>query len=157
MRTLACISILLVLSSAGLCAQSITPPIKRTETLNLARELLTTKPIEIPTASIGRNNPFNPVLPVAANVSPSSTAIAVVSDRETLITLASAIAPSGMMQLGDAPILLFGQKKLKVGDILPIVFQGVTYELQVSAIERTSFSLRLNKEEITRPIKPVLK
>lgn len=155
-------SFLFIAVSAGLYgepASDILPPQKRTASLDLARALLTTKPVEISTDEIAQKNPFNPIKPIVESESvarPSATHGDALSERDLLQRLAVTVTPSGTMQLGDQLILLFGQKKLKVGDRLPIVFQGATYELQISAIERTSFSLRINNAEITRPIKPVV-
>ena len=51
-------------------------------------------------------------------------------------------------------MLLFHEKKLKVGDNLKITVEGVDYSVTISAIDQTSFKIRLNGEEVTRPIKP---
>lgn len=155
-------SFLFIAVSAGLHGQPVSdilPPQKRAASLDLARALLTTKPIEISADEIAQKNPFNPIKPVVDTevaVKPSTSVSEALGERDLLQRLAATVTPSGTMQLGDQFLLLFGQKKLKVGDRLPIVFQGATYELQVSAIERTSFSLRINNAEITRPIKPVI-
>lgn len=132
---------------------------KRMDTLNLARKLLTPKAIDVRAEEIARSDPFNRMQPTPSAVQgePAPIKEAAMNDREVLMNIANDISPSGTMQLGDTPILLFGQKKLKVGDSLPIVFQGVTYDVYIGGIERTSFTLRLNKEEIIRPIKPVNK
>ena len=143
------------LTAKVLLAQDVSTPQKRTETLDLARRLLTTQPIRVDVAAVLGKNPFNLQAPAPVQVVASEPVSAVVlADRDLLITLASSITPSGSMRLGDTPILLFGQKKFKVGDALPIVFQGVSRELVITSIEPTSFTLRLNNEEITRPIKP---
>ena len=76
------------------------------------------------------------------------------SDREILENIASRITPSGMLMFNDNPLLLFREKKLKVGDTLTITFEGTDYVVVITEIERTSFKIRLNREEITRPIKP---
>src|SRR5690606_26631733 len=118
----------------------------------------TTRAIESSAAEIAKKNPFNPMQPVAEaprREAPVATKPTRLNDRDVLMSIADNIKPSGMMKLGNTEILLFGQKKLKVGDSIPIVFQGATYEVYISGIERTSFTLRLNKEEIIRPIKPV--
>jgi len=142
------------LAAEVLLAQDSTPQ-RRTETLDLARRLLTTQPIQVDVPAVLSKNPFNPQVSAPVQVATSEPVSAVVlADRDLLITLASSITPSGSMRLGDTPILLFGQKKFKVGDTLPIVFQGVSRELVITSIEPTSFTLRLNNEEITRPIKP---
>ena len=54
---------------------------------------------------------------------------------------------------GGRPLLLLGEKKLRVGDNLKRSSDGFDYIVVITAIEPTSFRLRLNHEEITRPIK----
>jgi len=157
MRTLACI-LLLIAVPVGLTAQvesDIASPQKRMAVLDLVRRLLTTKPVEGGAAEIAQNNPFIPKQPATESQESSVSPVPVtgLGDHDLLTTIAANIAPSGTIKLGDTQILLFGQKKLKVGDSIPIIFQGTTYELQITNIERTSYTLRLNKEEITRPIK----
>lgn len=142
---------------AGLWAQGVATPQSRMMTLDLARTLLTAEPIVVEADTLAYKNPFGSRRPVVTSPDRPAPVITSVNDRDVLLRAGEVILPSGTMMLGDVPILLFGQKKLKVGDVVPIVFQGKTYELQVSSIERTSFTLRLNKEEITRPIKPVNK
>ena len=62
--------------------------------------------------------------------------------------------PTGPPLKGGEPILLFGSRRLKVGDRLTVTYEGADYDLDLTAITRTTFTLRLNREEITRPIKP---
>jgi hypothetical protein len=141
-----------------LSGQDVSTLQKRTDTLDLARKLLTSQPILVDKNELLAKNPFNPqaVVP-AAETSENLVSPTVVVDRELLMSLATLVIPTGAVRLGDKSILLFGQKKLKEGDTLPIVFQGVTHELVIIAIEQTNFTLRLNNEEITRPIKPSAK
>jgi hypothetical protein len=75
-------------------------------------------------------------------------------DRQVLEAVAPRVIPSGVVQVGDSPMLLLGEKKLKVGDYLTITFEGAEYMVELSAISHSSFTLRLNKEEITQPINP---
>jgi hypothetical protein len=152
---------MVILGQLGLLADPVSdllPPQKRAETLALARTLLTIKPIDSTEEELAAMNPFNPIPPVvpggAGETSVPQMAVTVVlSDRDLLKKMADSITPSGMMQLGDRAILLVGKKKLKVGDRLSVNTDGTAYELEVSAIDRTSFTLRLKNEEITRPIK----
>jgi ABC-type antimicrobial peptide transport system ATPase subunit len=143
----------------GLWAQDVAAPQVRMQSITTVKELLTTKPMDDSDEDLNARNPFNPVKPVEVTDSSAQPASVVVtngtSDREKLQRIVDGINPSGTMQLGDEALLLFGQKKFKVGDILPIIFEGGSYELKITAIERISFTLRLNNEEITRPIKPV--
>jgi len=146
------------LSAEAQSASDLATPQKRTASLDLIRTLLTTKPAGDSADEITKKNPFSPKQQAAptesaAVVAPSPSGL---GDRELLLSLVEGVNPSGTMQLSGTQILLFGQKKFKVGDVIPIVFQGTTHELQVTSIERTSFTLRLKSEEITRPIKPVV-
>jgi hypothetical protein len=85
----------------------------------------------------------DPVAPVAA---PASV-------YELLETIAPQINPTGAIMLGGQPLLLFGRNKVRVGDELPIIYDGERYTLVISRIETSSFTLRLGAAEVTRPIK----
>lgn len=77
-------------------------------------------------------------------------------DRQLLETIAQQVTPDGtaiLPRTGES-ILFFRQKKLKVGGRLTITFEGKDYEVELTAIDRTTFTLRLNNVEVTRPIKP---
>jgi hypothetical protein len=75
------------------------------------------------------------------------------NDYDLLETIAPELNPSGTMILGGQPLLLFGQKKIRVGDQLPIIYQGKRYTLTISDIESSFFTIRLGEAEYTRPIK----
>jgi hypothetical protein len=62
--------------------------------------------------------------------------------------------PKGTLSLGSQSLLIFGRKNLRVGDRLTVSFEGTDYTLELVAFDRANFTLRLNHEEITRPIKP---
>jgi len=49
--------------------------------------------------------------------------------------------------------LVFGQKRVKAGGLLTITFEGNEYTLEIVSIAPPNFTLRLNREEFTRPIK----
>ena len=153
--------LIVILAPLRLWAEPVSdllPPQIRAETLTLARTLLATKPMDLTEESLAAMNPFNPLVPVAPGVEAEKGPVQVVetvmvTDRDLLSKLAEDVMPSGMMQLGDRKVLLVGKKKLKVGDRILVNSDSTVYELEVSAIERTTFSLRLKNEEITRLIK----
>lgn len=95
-------------------------------------------------------NPFV----ISHNVKATEAAKPLVGDRQILAAIATYIVPSGVVQVGDSPMLLLREKKLKVGDYLTITFEGTDYMVELAAISHSSFTLRLNKEEITQPINP---
>ena len=75
------------------------------------------------------------------------------SDRDLLQAIASSLKPSGFFVLGGQPTLVFGQKRVKAGGFLTITFEGIEHTLEITTIDRTNFTLRLNREEFTRPNK----
>jgi hypothetical protein len=104
--------------------------------------------------------PFNPPgfslngPPVAAGPVAAGPAPKAYGDREILIALASKVQPKGTLSLGSEALLIFGKKNLRAGDHLTVSFEGQDYNLELVTFDRTNFTLRLNKEEITRSIKP---
>lgn len=76
------------------------------------------------------------------------------SDRETLEEIATKFPPTGTVFKGSEPLLIFGNKTVKIGTHFTVPLNGQNYDLELVNIDRTTFTLRLNREEITRPIKP---
>jgi len=77
----------------------------------------------------------------------------VLTEKDILTAISEKVTPSGTATLGGEQVLLIRQKKIKKGDRLSISFEGQVYEVEITDIQRTTFSLRLNHTEITRPIK----
>lgn len=84
----------------------------------------------------------------------SAAAPKVTNDREILDQIASKVPPSGTVFIAGEPRLIFGKKTVKIGTHFTVTFNGQDYDLELVNIDRTTFTLRLNREEITRPIKP---
>ncbi|MFA6288686.1 MAG: hypothetical protein WC661_14985 [Opitutaceae bacterium] len=134
---------------------------KRADTVKFAKSLIAPQP-QVAQASdeVVLRTPFNPVqVPPSASPSASNGGAGSSPSGEDaqLAQIAPNIKPTGAVKIGDDALLLFGQKRFKVGDRLPIVFEGRPYELEIVDIQSTSFTLRLNGVEITRPIKSVTK
>lgn len=75
------------------------------------------------------------------------------SARELVEAIAAGLKPTGSLVLRGEPTLLFGQKRVKAGDSLTITFEGAEYTVVITSIKAPNFTLRLNNEEFTRPIK----
>jgi hypothetical protein len=157
-RMLVCV---LALGAPGLISfgqEVISNPSKRQATLDLAAQLLAAR--ENPTEKLPAElvDPFSPpglgAIPAPSVVRSGDTVRASSSDLDILEKIAPHITPSGSLMLNGQPVLLFREKKLKVGDSLTITFEGTTYVVVITAVDRSSFKIRLNREEITRPIKP---
>ncbi len=134
----------------------ILTPMKRAEIVSQAKQLLAVR--EAPVAA---NDPFHSlafaeasgaiVRPVInpADARPASARTA----QDLLQAIAANLKPSGNFVLSGQRTLIFGQKRVKAGGTLTITFEGTEYTVEITAIETNNFTLRLNREEFTRPIK----
>lgn len=135
---------------------AVVSPAKRQTVVDAAKQLVATRAA---TAAGQIKDPFHPEIvpeessPDAGEAQPIPSQPGTRSERDLLASIAAAIKPSGFVVLSGEPTLIFGQKRVKPGGTLTITFEGVEYTLQITAITRTSFTLRLNREEYTRPIK----
>ena len=160
----------LIIASAGaalsLSARAATPsdiatPEKRRASVESALKLSKAKtvaplPEELPLPFGAPGFDLSDAQERAAALAASGKAAApkVASDRDTLEQIATKIPPSGTIFIGDEPRLMFGKKTVKIGTHFTVTLNGQDYDLELVNIDRTTFTLRLNREEITRPIKP---
>lgn len=145
----------LVLSLAA-GAQTVSKPDARQSALAAAEATLLIKAPVVPADTI---DPFNSSAfseamgqsrPAAAN---ESVKAGPRTDRDILTAIGAQLKPSGNFVISGQQTLIFGQKRVKAGMPMTINFEGTEYTIEITAIDRTSFTLRLNHEELTRPIK----
>ncbi|RXK55032.1 hypothetical protein ESB00_03790 [Oleiharenicola lentus] len=140
----------------ALLANTVSSPAKRQEALDKAKNLLGDKPIGTST-----KNPFNPEgfgegqgeVPKTGTNSVTTVQTGPRSGRDLLQAIGGSLKPSGFFVLSGEPTLVFGQKRVKAGGLLTITFEGSEYTLEIVSINQPNFTLRLNREEFTRPIK----
>src|ERR1700722_14665171 len=72
--------------------------------------------------------------------------------HELLESIVSKIAPSGTTVFNGKPLLMFGKRFVKTGSHFTVTYKGTDYDLELTEIDGTNFTLRYNREEITRPI-----
>jgi hypothetical protein len=137
----------LALAATGRAKSDLATPEQRKASISLAESLA--QPVTPSPLPSDLRDPFVFSREAAKTEQHVSTA-----DREVLAAIAPHVKPSGVVQVGGSPMLLLREKKLKVGDYLTITFEGNDYVIKLSAISHSSFTLRLNKEEITQPINP---
>jgi hypothetical protein len=142
----------------------VAPPDKRRAVLEIATQLA--KPRALLPLPAGTINPFDPpgfgqpdpderaAELAAAKAAQQPAATRAPNDRELLETIAGKIVPTGTMFVGGEPTLLLGKKAVKIGTKFTVTWLSVDYVLELIAIDRTTFTLRFNREEIIRPIKP---
>ena len=143
------------LVSAVVQAQAVSKPEVRQNALSTAEALLQIKQPSVPVDSI---DPFNSVgysqaMGLARPSVTDGPRAGPRTDRDILNAIGAQLKPSGNFIIGGQQTLIFGQKRVKAGMPMTINFEGTEYTIEITAIDRTSFTLRLNREELTRPIK----
>jgi hypothetical protein len=98
---------------------------------------------EKPDGSETRENP--------AAAASTATAAAPETDREALAAVAAKIPTTGTIIRGGKPLLISGTNRIEVGSRFTVVYNGQEYELELVAIDRTTFTVRYKGEEYTRP------
>jgi hypothetical protein len=80
-----------------------------------------------------------------------------VGDRAILESLAAKIPSQGSIIFGGKRLLLVGKNRLEIGTTITVTDKATNqyYELQLVAIDATTFTLRYRGEDVTRPIKSV--
>jgi hypothetical protein len=150
--------------SAGLmvtahAAEEVSNPTKRIDALAQAKALLGAKDTSVAAKDPFHSEAFVEALSLASgrgaptDAGPVRPAQGPRSNRDLLQAIASSLKPSGFFVLSGEPTLVFGQKRVKAGGTLSIRFEDTDYTLEIVSIERPNFTLRLNREEFTRPIK----
>jgi hypothetical protein len=140
-----------ILAAVAVAKSDLNTPEQRLESVN--RVMALAQPVPIAPLPANLKNPFVLNQDKKPDQNAAGTA-RLAGDRQVLTAIAPYIVPSGVVQVGDSPMLLLREKRLKVGDYLTITFEGTDYMIELAAINRSSFTLRLNKEEITQPINP---
>jgi hypothetical protein len=94
----------------------------------------------------------------AASLSGAKTAAAThqasapLSGRAKLQAVVAGLKPTFFMR-GGQPTFLFGSKKISIGGIMTLTVERVEYTLEIVSVTPPNFTLRLNREQFTRPIK----
>jgi hypothetical protein len=76
------------------------------------------------------------------------------SDHELLEEIVAKVRPSGTIYLNGKPLLMFGKRYVKTGAHFTVTYKGNDYDLELTQIDGTNFTLRYKSDEITRPIQP---
>ncbi|WP_415909837.1 hypothetical protein [Oleiharenicola sp. Vm1] len=175
MKTLRLAAPLALLAAAALAADvpPVVAPTARTASLGTAQKLLAPREAAAPAnlvdpfhseafataaATSGTAAVGNPAAASTAGAAGAGTASAPRpagprTTRDILQTIGDALRPGGFIVMGGQPSLSFGQKRVKPGGTLTITFEGAEYTVEVTKIDHVNFTLRLNNEEYTRPIK----
>lgn len=135
----------------------ILPPARRAQSVEAAGKLLGQSILT--TVPATAKNPFAPVdfdrvEPTEAPAPVAGPAPRVRTTREILEMIAANVSPTGTMFMRDEQILVFPNGHRRVGDRITATVGGAQYSVTISGIDRTSYTLQLNNEQISRPIEP---
>jgi hypothetical protein len=147
---------------AARATSDLQPPQKRQATVDTGGRIAERNtPPELPPELASPFNPpgFNksdsPVAQGSAQAEGPTAPPPPPGDREILEAVAAQLNPTGTIQFGNTPRLVMGSKRFQVGTRFIVTYNNQDYELELVAINRTTFTLRYRGEEITRPIKSV--
>ena len=129
----------------------IAPPKQREELVSSALQALSARSatVVVPDAP---PDPFQwPAEPEVVDNTPPEVVAPPVMGSDLLAKLAALIPVTGTVNIGGQPILLLGQKRLKLGDTVTISFDGQNYDLSIAGIAPTSFTVKRGNLTYTRP------
>lgn len=129
-------------------------PSKRDVVLAEAQALLATRSAELPSDKTsldpfigniarGVDKPVEEVVEVRSSV----------NEADLLKALADRVNARGTAIMGEDKFLLLGQKRLKVGSVFTISFEGQDYELMLLDVTSTTFTVQRKGLSLTRPVK----
>jgi hypothetical protein len=133
-------------------------PSKRQEILDKGKQLLATKEIAAPEADpfyyteLGTNNEKVTASEIAELAAGAKKSSGPLTGRDKLQAIAMGLKPTFFMRGGE-PTLLIGSKKISIGGIMTVTVEGAKYTLEIVSINPPDFTLLLNHEQFTRPIK----
>ncbi len=105
-------------------------------------------------AAAPAKDPFNPPVADLRDLAPSTNGDGPRrSDEELVPQLAALLQPTGSMTLGGEPVLLFTERRQKIGDKVAVTLDGVEYVVEIVSIANNRFRIRYNDREAERTIK----
>ena len=149
-------------TSARAAEGVVISPTKRQEVVDQAKKLLAARDIPAASADPFHSDAFNEILTgvgrsptaaVAGETDAAKPAAGPRGGRDQLKAIAEGLTPSGYYVFGGTPTLVFGRKRVVAGGTVTITFEGTAYNVEIVSIVSPNFTLRLNREEFTRPIK----
>ncbi len=155
LSTISSLVIGLAAGAVAVSAQSgttaVSAPAARTATLEILARIGT-----VPPAVAGEKlakDPFHPAPGDLTDLPEKGAVDDSLSDKERLEAIAAKINPTGSVELGGEPYLLFTEKRQKIGDKVTVSIGEVEYEVEIVSIDKSRFRLRYNNLETTRSIK----
>jgi hypothetical protein len=151
-KQLLCLA-LVMLSSAQAADVVILPAARRDDVLAKSTALAAYDEVKSEAAT---KNPY--VLRQESAPAETQVAAPVVSfginDAQLVQQLIAQMDVRGVMMVRDIPRLKVGQKIVKAGDSLMLSHEGAVYDVQITALDASRFTIRYKNEEASRPTSP---
>ena len=144
--------VLLAATLATVCDAAIMSGEERAAKLEAAQSLLLNQVRPVEQALLAKaRDPFAPGL--GNEVEEQKIAVAALSDDELLPVLAQSINPTGIFAIGGDYYLIFKEKRIKAGAPMPILYNGTEYNVMVTDITGTSYTVKLGNSELQLKLK----
>jgi hypothetical protein len=88
----------------------------------------------------------------ARAMNPNGPQTMLLSDHDTLVEIAAKVRPSGTIVLNGKPLLMFPGRFVRIGARFTVTYKSQDYDLELTGVDGSNFTLRYRNEEITRPI-----
>jgi Ni/Co efflux regulator RcnB len=140
---------------AGDNPRAVLPHSRRVDALAKADELLAIHPADSEALVATLGDPFYPGAKRPKDKKSGAGAEQPVElpTEQLLARAAESIRPQGTMLIGSEPYLLLDGRRYKSGDSISVNIDGLGVQVTVSSIQRNSYTLRLNDQELRREFK----
>lgn len=154
-RRIALLCLALPLATVSLCAQgAVSTSASREAVLETASKIATATASTAVPAKIAPDPYYPPASNLRWEVASEADAKATgLTDEQLTKALIDALKPTGSIQLGGEPYLLFTERRQKIGDKLVVTLDKVEYVVEIVSIASNRFRIRYNGQEAERPIK----
>jgi hypothetical protein len=132
-----------VVEKAAAVARQVKPPVLP-KTLNV--------PFSPPNFDLSDAEEAAAAAAAARALNPNGPQTMQLSDHDLLVEVVAKVKPSGTIYVGGKPFLMFGSRFVRTGAHFTVTYKSQDYDLELTAVDGTNFTLRYRNEEITKPI-----
>ena len=140
---------------AGDNPKAVLPIGRRLDALKKAEALLANRPADSDTLVAELGDPFYPDAKRIRDRKAGEAREPAITQwpAQLLAQAAAGIQPTGTMLIGTEPYLLLGGRRYKSGDVISVNVDGQGVQITISSIQRNSYTLRLEDQELRREFK----
>lgn len=124
----------------------------RAQKLEVSRNLLNRNVALVEKELIAKApNPFSRGLGIAVEVVVEE--VEAISGDELIKELGRQINPTGVFMFNGEYLLIFRERRARVGDMIPVMYQGEQYQIIISEISSASYKIQYDGLELQQKLK----